>query len=303
MLDAITFSRIVRTGFANFTRNWLLSAAAVMVMTITLVIFAILALLFNVANHSVKTIQQRVDISVYMKKGLAEDRILDIKRALESDLLVKEVSFISAESALQDFKARHKGNNQITAALNAVDENPLLATLRVKAKNLEDYPRVAENISSGPYSAFIEKLNYNDNRAVIDRLVKILKVIVSLGLSLVAIFSAIAILVMFNTLRLTIYNRREEVEIMRLVGATNWYIRGPFLAESLMYSLSAALITGLLLVPIYTRVLPKVTEFIGSSLPRSGGAAFILLVVSLFISALVLSVISTLLAIRKYLKI
>ena len=303
MLDSISFIRIIKTGFSNFTRNWLLSAAAVMVMIITLVIFAILAILFNVANYSVKTIEQRVDISVYMKKGLAEDRILDIKRALEGDPLVKEVSYISAQAALEDFKARHRGNNQIISALNEVDENPLLSTLRVKAKNLEDYPKVAENVSSGAYAAFIEKLNYNDNRAVIDRLAKILKVIVSLGLGLVAIFSAIAILVMFNTLRLTIYNRREEVEIMRLVGATNWYIRGPFLAESVMYSLSATIITSLLLVPIYTRVLPKITEFIGSSLPQSGLLAYALMVLSLFFSAMVLSVISTLLAIRKYLRI
>src|SRR3989338_8638567 len=99
MLDTTSFIRMTKTGFSNFTRNWLLSAAAVLVMTITLIIFAILALLFSVSNYSVNTIQERVDISVYMKKGLAEDRILDIKRSLEQDPLVKEISYISAAEA------------------------------------------------------------------------------------------------------------------------------------------------------------------------------------------------------------
>lgn len=303
MLDSISFIRVIKTGFSNFTRNWLLSAAASLVVTITLVIFAILALLFSVANYSVAVIGERIDISVYMKKGLAEDRILDIKRAFETEVTVKEVTYISAQTALDEFRARHSGNAQIISALNEVDENPLLATLRVKAKNLEDFPKLAENISQGPYSVFIEKLNYNDNRAVIDRLAKILKIIVSLGLGLVAVFSLIAILVMFNTLRLTIYNRREEVEIMRLVGATNWYIRGPFLAEAIMYSLTAAIVTSLLLIPIYTRVLPPVTQFIAPGLSVGELVNYWLLSVGLLLIAIVLSIISTLLAIRKYLKI
>src|SRR3989344_5531410 len=272
-------------------------------MTITLIIFAILALLFSVSNYSVNTIQERVDISVYMKKGLAEDRILDIKRSLEQDPLVKEISYISAAEALADFKDRHTGNSQIISALNEVDENPLLATLRVKAKNLEDYPVLSENISSGLNAAFIDHLNYNDNRAVIDNLTKILKIVVSLGIGLVAIFTVIAILVLFNTLRLTIYNRREEVEIMRLVGATNWYIRGPFLAEGVMYSLSAAIFTALLLMPVYTRILPKITQFIGTDLSQNSLISYPLLMAGLVLMALILSVISTLLAIRKYLKI
>lgn len=303
MLDTTSFIRITKTGFSNFTRNWLLSAAAVLVMTITLIIFAVLALLFSVSNYSVKAIQERVDISVYMKKGLAEDRILDIKRSFEQDPLVREAVYISAQVALEDFRARHSEDRQIISALNEVDENPLLATLRIKARNLEDYPQIAENISSGAQSAFIEKLNYNDNRAVIDRLAKILSIIVSVGVGLVAIFSAIAVLVLFNTLRLTIYNRREEVEIMRLVGATNWYIRGPFLAEGVMYSLSAAIFTALLLMPVYTRILPKITQFIGTDLSQNSLISYPLLMAGLVLMALILSVISTLLAIRKYLKI
>ncbi|MBI3231817.1 MAG: ABC transporter permease [Candidatus Doudnabacteria bacterium] len=303
MLDSISFTRIIKTGLSNFTRNWLLSAAAVLVMTITLIIFAILTLLFNLSQYSVKSIQARVDISIYMKKGLAEERTLDIKRGLEQEAQVKEVVYISARQALDEFKSKHRGNDQVISALNEIDENPLLATLRLKAKNLEDYPNLAEKISTGAYSAFIEKLNYNDNRAVIDRLAKILKIIISLGIGLVAIFVSIAALVMFNTIRLTIYNRREEVEIMRLVGATNWYIRGPFLAEGVLYSLAAAVITAFLLVPIYVKALPKISNFLGADLSQDGIFGYPVLLLGLLAIGLVLSLVSTFLAIRKYLKV
>lgn len=272
-------------------------------MTITLIIFAILTLLFNLSQYSVKSIQARVDISIYMKKGLAEERTLDIKRGLEQEAQVKEVVYISARQALDEFKSKHRGNDQVISALNEIDENPLLATLRLKAKNLEDYPNLAEKISTGAYSAFIEKLNYNDNRAVIDRLAKILKIIISLGIGLVAIFVSIAALVMFNTIRLTIYNRREEVEIMRLVGATNWYIRGPFLAEGVLYSLAAAVITAFLLVPIYVKALPKISNFLGADLSQDGIFGYPVLLLGLLAIGLVLSLVSTFLAIRKYLKV
>ena len=142
-----------------------------------------------------------------------------------------------------------------------MDENPLLATLRVQAKNLENYPKLSENISTGQFSAFIDHLNYNDNREVIDKLTKVLKIVVSVGIGLIAIFSAIAVLVLFNTLRLTIYNRREEVEIMRLVGATNWYIRGPFVAESIMYSLAATVVTAVLLIRFIPEFCPRLQGF------------------------------------------
>src|SRR3989344_7161552 len=274
-------------------------------MTITLIIFAILALLFSVSNYSVNTIQERVDISVYMKKGLAEDRILDIKRSLEQDPLVKEISYISAAEALADFKDRHTGNSQIISALNEVDENPLLATLRVKAKNLEDYPVLSENISSGLNAAFIDHLNYNDNRAVIDNLTKILKIVVSLGIGLVAIFSAIAILVMFNTLRLTIYNRREEVEIMRLVGAMNWYVRWPFMIEGMMYALFATLFVTLIVYGLLTLLSGRIEEFL--SLGSVGGdltqTLFLKITLINFLASIVLTWIASTIAMRKYLRV
>lgn len=279
--------------------------AATMVMTITLVIFSTLFLMFFLTNYSIRTIQNTVDVSVYFKIGLAEEQINSIKSEIQADSKVKEVSYTSAMDAYEDFKAKHANDPLIIQSLNELTENPLPATLHIKANNLEDYPAISESLKTEKYTSFIDKVNFDDNRLVIERLSSILKFIVTFGLGLVIVFALIAILVIYNTITLTIYNRKEEVEIMRLVGATNWYIRGPFLTESIMYSIFSTLITALLFVPVFTKIVPKVLIYVNPTLTFYGSGLFnyTYLVVIMFSLALVLSVISTMFAIRKYLKI
>ncbi len=296
--------RIIRTGFVNFWRNLWLSTAATMIMTVTLVIFSTLFLLFVLTNYSIHTIQNTVDISVYFKIGLAEEQINSIKSDIASDARVKEVSYVSAAQAFEDFKNKHENDPLIMASLNELTENPLPATLHIKTYQLDDYPAIADKLQSDQYKDFVDKVNFEDNRLVIDRLNKMLKFIIAFGLGLVVLFSLIAVLVIYNTITLTIYNRKEEVEIMRLVGATNWYIRGPFLTESLMYSLFSTAITVALFVPIFTKIVPKVIAYVNPNISLSGGLFnFTYLILMLFALAVVLSTVSTFLAIRKYLKI
>lgn len=279
--------------------------AATMVMTITLVIFSTLFLLFVLTNYSIKTIQNTVDISVYFKIGLAEEQINSIQADIQADERVKEVGYVSAQQAFDEFKIKHQNDPLIMASLNELTENPLPATLHVKTHNLEDYPAIADKLQTGQYKDFIDKVNFEDNRVIIERLNKVLGFIITFGLALVIVFIAIAVLVIFNTIRLTIYNRKEEVEIMRLVGATNWYIRGPFLTESILYSIFSTAITIALFIPIFTKIIPKVTDYVNPqvNLYTNNVFNFALLVVILFGLALVLSIFSTLFAIRKYLKI
>lgn len=305
MPDSVSFFRIIKSGFINFWRNLWLSFAATMVMTITLVIFATMFLVFVLTNYSIQTIQNTVDVSVYFKVGLAEQQILKIKNDIAADPRVKEVDYISATDAFNNFKAAHASDPLITESLNELTDNPLPATLHVKTYQLSDYPGVAQTLESDQYKAFIDTVNFEDNRAIIDRLDKILRFIIAFGLGLVGVFSIIAILVIFNTITLTIYNRKEEVEIMRLVGATNWYIRGPFLTESILYSIFSTIITGALFVPVFTKVLPEVTLYINPQINvyNHNIFSFWYLVLILFVLALFLSIISTFLAIRKYLKI
>ncbi len=305
MFDSISFLRIIKTGAINFFRNLWLSAAATMVMTITLVIFSVLFSLFAITNYSLKSIQNTVDISVYFKNGLSEEKILSIKQELEGNPKVKQIVYTSATQALENFKARHLSDPLISQSLNELTENPLPATFNVKAYSLGDYPQIASALSDAKYQDFVDKINFEDNRVIIERLNRILKFIVSFGIGLLAVFCLIAILVIFNTITLTIYNRKEEVEIMRLVGATNWYIRGPFLAESALYALFATIITAVLFIPVFTRVLPKIALFVNPQVTVFNQNIFNywFLLLMLFLVSLVLAVVSTFMAIRKYLKI
>lgn len=291
-------------GLTNFRRNIWLASASTLIMTITLIILCVLSLLFVITNSSVKTIQERVDISAYFKNGLAENQIFSVRDQLREDSRIEEVRYVSAEEALAEFKENHQNDPLLLESVNELNENPLPATLQVKARNLEDYPAVAELLSSERYSAAIEKVNFEDNRVLIARLNNLLKFIITIGIILIAVFSSIAVLVIFNTITLTIYNRKEEVEIMRLVGATNWYIRGPFIVEALIYSILATIITSSLLFPIYSGLLPKISVYLTSSGTTFNGnlSIFFILVLIQLIIAFFLSTLSSLMAMRKYLR-
>lgn len=286
-------------------RNLWLSAAATMVMTITLVIFSTLFLLFAITNYSINSIQNTVDISVYFKNGLAEEKIQILQEELSGNDKIKSIKYTSASEAFENFKLKHEKDLLISQSINELTENPLPATFNIKAKNLEDYPQIAELLKQDKYVEVVDKVNFEDNRVIIDRLNRILKFIISFGVGLIAVFSLIAILVIFNTITLTIYNRKEEVEIMRLVGATNWYIRGPFLMESIMYAILASVFCSIIFLPVFLKILPKIAQYVSPQVTLFSQNIFNYwyLVLSLFVISIVISVFSTMLAIRKYLKI
>lgn len=291
-------------GLTNFRRNIWLASASTLIMTITLIILSVLTLLFVITNSSVTTIKERVDISAYFKNGLAESQIFVVKDQLEQDSRIEAVRYVSADEALEQFKTNHQNDPLLLESVGELSENPLPATLQVKAYNLEDYPAIAELLASDRYTSAIEKVNFEDNRVLIDRLNSLLTFIITIGIILIGVFSAIAVLVIFNTITLTIYNRKEEVEIMRLVGATNWYIRGPFIIEALIYSILATIITSALLFPVYTGLLPKISVYLTSSGTTFTGnmTIFAGLVLIQLVIAFILSTISSLLAMRKYLR-
>ncbi len=327
MYNSVTFYRIIRTGFVNFWRNIWLSLAASSVMIVTLVILSSLMLLFVITNYSVTSIRERVDISAYFKVGVTESQVLRIKTELERNETIKDVVYISPADALKDFRDVHVDDENLLESLDELGDNPLPATLQIKANTLEDFPAIDSELRSEKYADVIDKVNFQDNRLVIERLNKILRFIIIFGVVLTIIFAMIAILVIFNTITLTIFNRREEVEIMRLVGATNSYIRGPFIVEATIYSLAATIITTIALIPVLTN-LPQIFEYIapnGIDAAFFGNSGFATSLVNNYISnvissghvtlniiimmlgqlvvALALSITSTLLAMRKYLKV
>ena len=304
-MESITLVRIVKTSWINFWRNILLSTAATLVMATTLTILTLTFLIYSLTNVTAHTIQQKVDISAYFKNQVSEAQINAVKDEIANLSKVQSVDYISAAQALQEFKQKHANDPFIQESLSALDSNPLPATLEIKAKNLSDYQEIAQDLGDPKYQQYISSVNFEDNRPVIERLAKILRTTKETGIGLAAVFGFIAILVVFNTIRLTIYNRKEEVEIMKLVGATNWYIRWPFVIESAFYAVAASIITLLLMLPVFHYFLPKVGAYLGISQTAQNLLPFGIwyLFAWQIIVALALGIVSSMIAIRKYLRV
>ena len=299
----ITIIRILKNGWQNFWRHIWLSAAAISVMTITLLVISTLVILSFLTNLSLISIKEKVDVSVYFKPGTEESFIQNFSEDVKAMSGVTEVRYISADDAYLEFQRRHADDPLILEALKELTENPLYPTLVVKATDLEQYPVIASELDKKNIDQ-IQKVNFEDNRRAIETLGKLTSGIARAGIVLAIFFAVVSVLVMYNTIRLTIYNRREEVEIMRLVGATNSYVRGPFIVESVLYGITAVVITTAILLPLLSSFVPKVNDFLGVTLNiTSVNSTLIWQIVGLEITlGLLLGVISSVLAIRRYLR-
>ncbi len=303
----IKIKRIVKAGFINFWRNGWISLATILIMVITL--FSIGSLFFAraVFETMLSQIQDKVDISIYFKTDAPEQDILSLKDSISKLAEVKSVDYTSAEQALEDFKERHKDNALITQSLEEIGENPLGAILNVKAKETSQYETVAKSLeaeSNSPRGSGIDKINYFQNKKVIDRLSKILDSAKKLGAIASIILVIISILITFNTIRLAIYISREEIGVMRLVGASGKFVSGPFVIEGVIYGVISAVITVVLFCP-FALWLGPITEsfFTDLNLFHYYISNFGQLFLILLLTGIVLGGLSSFIAIRRYLKV
>lgn len=247
-----TLSRIIKYGLNGFWRNGWLSTAATAILFLVLVGFGGLLIFNSLTNIIISDIQDKIDISAYFRIDAPEDSILQIQRALEGMPEVKKVDYISREDALEIFKQKNENNEIVSQALNELDINPLSASLDIKARELSDYATVASFLEKDDYNGLIENVSYAQNQTVIERLKKIKNIVEQGGLLLIIFISLVTGLIIFNTIRLTIYSNRDELRIMRLVGASNFFIRGPYLLEGLLYGMIGSILSlGIITLLIY----------------------------------------------------
>ena len=300
----ITFIRVIRSGWASFWRNkWLSSAAISMV---SLAIFGITSLiLVNVLIDSlIDNLEDKIDVSVYFKLDTSEEDILSVRNDLVNLAEVKDVEYVSTEEALNRFKEKHKDNEVLMQSLEELNANPLEASLNIKAKETSQYETIASFFNQGNSRDIIDKINYLENKAVITRLSSITKTIRQVGFVILLILATLAVLVSYNTIRLTIYSSSKEIKVMKLVGASNWFTRGPFIVEGVLYGVVAALIAMLFMYPLLWYLSPKITTYLpGTDLFYFFQVNLILLSFSQILFGVVLGVVSSLVAIRRYLEV
>ncbi len=300
---ATALYRLIKYGFQTFWRQRLLTVATMVVILLALLVFEGLIISSVVGKTALNAIQDKIDISVYFEINTPEDEILRIKRELEGVEEVKEVEYISRDAAYQRFQERHAEDETITQALEELEENPLSASLNIKAKNPEEYATVANYLESIVSDELVENITYNQNQAVIDRLGALIRVSRQVGLLVAVFLTVVAVLVSFNTILLGIYSNRDEIAVMRLVGASNLYIRGPFVVMGIIYGVITSLLSVLLTAPVIFLSSP----YVGLFIPEMDlGGYYVSHLFSLIMYQLAfgigIGIISSFIAIRRYLK-
>lgn len=299
-----SLKRIFEAGWTNFKRNQYISVGTTGVMVLVLVLFSGLMAVNFLSSVIVAGLQEKVDVSVYFKTIISEDEILGVKSELESLENVKKVEYISADAALAEFKEKHAGNAVIQDSLAELDFNPLQASLNIKANNPLQFASIVQFLEANKFRSVIDKINYYENEKVIGRLQSIAGGIQNWGFFITIILAVIAVLVTFNTIRLTMYNQRQEIEIMKLVGGSNWHIKAPYLVEGGLYGAFAAAVTAVIFYPALFFVSPKIELLVpGVSLMSyflSNIFQFLFLV---FFVGILLGTVSSMVAIRKFLKV
>jgi len=300
--------RAIKLAFQNFYRNIWLSLATVLILVLTIFLVSLLFGVKIVADKTIDSVKENVDVSIYFEPDAPDNEILAIKENLENKPEVRELNYISKSQALENFKEKNKDNPTILESLEAIGENPLGATITIKARKLEDYQTILKSLDDEKYKGIIQDKDedYESNQSVIQKLTDVTNKVNRVGLILGIVFSFVAILVVFNTIRITIYTHREEIGIMKLVGASNSFVRAPFIFESILYGILASLICLLILYSLINTISPFLNKFFeGYSLDivsyfnsQFWKVAALQMVFSVF-----LSMVSSAIAIGKYLKV
>ncbi len=303
------WKRTLTAGLRGFYRNRTVSLSSIFILTITLSIVTSFYLFRAVFDYTLEQVKEKVDVRIYFTVDATEEQVTEVKAKLLGLTDVKEVTYVSREQALLDFKKKHEGDQLTLQALDELGSNPFGASLSVVAKDTSRYEAIANQLGEGSgllgdTKNVVDKVNYYQIKDSIDKLNNIIGWTNTVGFWLSVIFVLMSCMIVYNTIRLAIFVYRDEIAVMKLVGASNMFIRGPFIVESVLYSLVATLITLVLFFPATIWLTKKTVFFFeGMNIHAFYTEHFFTLAASLLIFGALLTVMSSLLAVRKYLSV
>lgn len=257
----LSAARVVKFAFKDLWRNLGLSLMTVSILVLTYFSLNLLVIVNFFTDAAIGVIEDRVDVSVYFGPDVSDERVHGVRGNLTSLPEVKDIVFISREEALEQFRQTHAAEPEILAALDEVGENPLGPVLVIKAKDADRYGPILEALESPAIKGLVEDKTVQDHRALIGRLTSVTERVQRAALGLSLVFALISLLIVFNTIRVSIYIHREEIAIMRLVGASSGFVRLPFLVETLIFNLVSLGIVAALVFPILGALEPAARSF------------------------------------------
>jgi cell division transport system permease protein len=236
--------RVLTFAINDFGRNKGISIAAIFVLIIVIMLVTGLFFFHGISDYITSKILDKIDITAYFVDGTQEQDILNVKdEILKMSPSIKKIEYVSKEQALASFNENHRDNPVLAQALLEVGENPFLPSLNITTNgDPEQYASISNILETSDFSDLIDKVDYSQKKDIIGKVYSIISNINMFGLILGAILIIIAILVVFNTIKLVIENSKEEISTMKTVGASNWFIRGPFAIQGIIYGVIAFLI-------------------------------------------------------------
>ncbi|OGG93142.1 hypothetical protein A2609_02575 [Candidatus Kaiserbacteria bacterium RIFOXYD1_FULL_47_14] len=308
-MNWMIFKRMLSSGGKNFIRGGAVSVATVLIMTVTLAIIGSLIFLSALLSYTLGSIKEKVNVSVYFVTTAREVDILAVKDQLLKLPQVESVAYTSADDALVVFREKHANDQLTLQALDEIGSNPLDASLEVRAKDPSEYESIVRFLEASPAlsssgTSIVDRINYAQNKEVIDRLSLAIKATQEIGFAIVILFAIASILIAFATIRLAIYTAKDEIAVMRLVGASNPYIQGPFIVTGIITGVLAAILVLLLLWPATWYAGMKTTIWFGGFNVASYYLNNFTFISSIILfSGFALGAVASIFAIRRYLKI
>ncbi len=301
--------RIFAAGFTGFYRNRTVSLSSILILTITLCIITAFYFFRAVFDYTLVQVRNKVDVRIYFTGDATEEQVTDIRARILGLPQVNTVTYTSKERALEQFKDSHSGDQLTLQALDELGDNPFGASLSILAKDPSMYEEIARQLQTGSpvlggKEEYVDKINYYQLKDSITHLNSIIGWVNTVGVWLSIIFVLMSCMIVYNTVRLAIFVFRDEIAVMKLVGASNMYIRGPFIVEAMLYAFMATLVTLAIFYGATIWVTKKTVLFFeGMNFFVYYKQHFFELALLLLCSGVLLAVISSILAVRKYLKV
>lgn len=301
----ISLKRVLKFAWQGFLRNRILGFEVMFIMAIAVFLITSLFLFQGLSNFLIKEVEGKVDVSVYFKENVLEEEILNVERDLyKFSNEIESVEYVSREKALENFIEKHKHEPIYLEALEEIGYNPFLPSLNIKARDPSYYGPISNYLSQDSLQSVIERVSFFQNKKVIDKLSSVTNNVRIVVISLSLILGLLAVLITFNTIKLTIFTSKEEISTMQLVGASNWFIRGPFVIQAIFYGIASILAVNLLFLIVFAFFGHRLeTFFLGFNLLNYFQINFLSLLLIQIAFAGILAIFSTLLALHKYLKV
>ncbi|PIT86028.1 MAG: hypothetical protein COU33_05370 [Candidatus Magasanikbacteria bacterium CG10_big_fil_rev_8_21_14_0_10_43_6] len=301
----LSFLRIIKFALQDVGRNMSLSFMTVLILVLMLLSVNTLIIVQALTEEAVQNVKEQIDVSVYFQNDVTEEEILEVRSYVDSFPEVTEVTYIETDEVLAQFRETHKENPDILASLDELGENPLGPTMIIKTREPGEYENIITALGVPEYEHIIEAKTFADTEKAIDKIGIITKQVEQAVLVLSILFTVIAFFVIFNTIRVAIYTQRIEIGIKKLVGATNWFVRGPYIVESILFSLFSMVFAGVIIWFAIQFLDPYIAVILDSQqfLTNYFRSNILVLVGSQFFAVLALTIITSGLAMRRYLRV